>query len=640
MTRDERQTEQRWEDGRSSASAHTEAVNADISARLPLDDPDSWERNRRGLVAREDSLVIRRDDGRIVWNADRFSFLDADAPATVNPSLWRQEQLNGLHGLFTLSPRIHQVRGYDLSNITFVRGEAGWIVIDPLTSVETASAALRFVNREIEDLPVTAVIFTHSHIDHFGGVAGVLDIEAGIDVPVIAPEGFLEAAVSENVIAGPAMLRRAGYMYGAHLPVDERGLVGCGLGRATPSGGTVSLVAPNDIIRATGEERLVDGVRIRFQLAPDTEAPAEMHFTFVDLGAICMAENCTCVMHNLYTPRGALVRDALGWSKQIHEALTTLDPEVDLCFASHNWPVFGNESIRRYLARQRDTYRYLHDQTMRLANKGWTPDEIADELELPASLADQFDNRGYYGTVSHNAKAVYQRYLGWFDGNPSHLDRLPHVRTAPRYVELMGGVERVVQAGRTAFDAGDYRWAAELLDHVVFAQPEHLGARGLLADTLEQLGYQAESGPWRNFYLTGAHELRNGVTTAGPVSSSPVRIMRAMTVPMIFDALAVRLDGPRADGLRLCIDWHFSDLDRSYALRLENAALHYDEFLNGEPDLELRLTHATLIDVLSGAVSPFDAIGNTIEADGDLGALVTLLGLLDPPDPKFAIVTP
>lgn len=634
-------------DRRKTASVHTSARQAAVRASLPLDDPRDAERNRRGLVARAPSLQVTRSDGRVVWDMDRFAFLDGEAPDTVNPSLWRQEQLTNLHGLFRLSERIYQVRGYDISNITFVRGDQGWIVIDPLTSAETAAAAFALLREHVEDLPATAVIYTHSHVDHFAGVLGAVDLAdvQGGRVPILAPEGFMEAAVSENVIAGPAMLRRAAYMYGALLPADARGLVGSGLGRATPVGGTVALVAPTDLIAETGEERTVDGVRIVFQVTPDTEAPAEMNFAFPELRALCMAENCTCVMHNLYTPRGAQVRDALAWSMYIHEALRRFGDDADLCFASHNWPVWGGDEIRGYLARQRDTYRYLHDQTLRLANQGHTGVEIAEMLDLPPSLAHDFNNRGYYGTVSHNVKAVYQRYLGWFDGNPANLHPLPPVEAGRRYVEFMGGAEALLERARVSFDAGEYRWVAQVVNHLVFAEPDNEAARALQADALEQLGYQAESGPWRNFYLTGAQELRHGIRAqASTATGSPIGMMRSMSVDMIFAALAVRLDGPRADGTTLAIGWVFTDLEQTWVLHLQHAALHYDRLGPGEPlpatDALLTLTHEALIGVLSGRTPLAEAFGTSIAATGDLDRLAELFGYLDPPDPRFAIVTP
>jgi alkyl sulfatase BDS1-like metallo-beta-lactamase superfamily hydrolase len=536
---------------------------------------------RRGRIGGLDRLVVHHDaSGAPILDTAEWDFLDADeAPATVNPSLWRQACLNREHGLYQLTDGLYQVRGYDISNLSLVAGETGWIVIDPLTSTETARAAMDLVREHLGDRPVQAVIYTHSHIDHFAGLAGVIDLADLVErqVPIVAPAGFLVEAVSENVIAGPAMLRRAGYMYGNNLPRGPEGQVDCGLGRSVPAG-TVSLVAPTVEISRTGEELVLDGVRIVFQFTPDAEAPAEMMFHFPDLRAFCAAENCTSVMHNLYTLRGAQVRDALAWSKYVNEALRLFGDSSDLVFASHGWPRFGADEVRHYLRTQRDTYRYLHDQTMRLANRGLVMTEIAEELDLPPALASEFGNRGYYGTVNHNAKAVYQRYLGWFDGNPAHLHPLPPEPAARRYVDYMGGADAVLARAREDFAAGDYRWVCEVVNHVVFAEPTNVEARELQAAALEQLGYQAESGPWRNFYLTGAKELRRapGTRPAGAGSGAgrqAAALLSAMTVEMVFDLLGARLDGPRADGESVAIGWRFPDLGEEWTLRLEHCAL-------------------------------------------------------------------
>lgn len=629
---------------RMPASAHTRETNIALAAQLPLADPSDEERNTRGLLVQEDSLVLtNKQTGHVVWDMDKFGFIDGDAPDTVNPSLWRQEKLNNVHGLFKLADRVYQVRGYDISNITFIQGESGWIVIDPLTTAETARASLELVNRIVGARPVRAVIYTHSHGDHFAGAYGVIDDgDVASGVPVIAPKGFLEEAVKENVIAGPAMLRRAGYMYGGLLPADPRGLVGCGLGRTLPQNGHSALIAPTDDIATTGEERVIDGVRIVFQMTPGTEAPAEMNFLFPDLRALCMAENCTCVMHNLYTLRGAHVRDGLAWSKYIHESLLTMAGDIDLCFASHNWPVWGSEAIASYLRAQRDTYRFLHDQTMRLANQGLNSTEIAEQLELPPSLAGNFNNRGYYGTVSHNAKATYQKYLGWFDGNPANLEPHPPEYASRRYVEAMGGADRVVDLGREAFEAGDYRWVVQLVNHAIFADPGHQQARELQADALEQLGYQAESGPWRNFYLTGAHELRDktGERRTGS-EGAPLGMLHAMPIEMIFDSLAVRLDGPRADGTTLTINWDFTDIHEKWVLGLEHGALHCQRGTDPDAAVSLRLSHHVFVEILSGVIEIADALASgALVLDGRAEALLELFGFLEDPDYTFNIVTP
>lgn len=623
----------------------TRAANRDVARKLPLDDPADRARVDRGRLGGAERLVISHDHrpDQPVWDMDSYRFIGGEAPDTVNPSLWRQAQLNNAHGLYQLSDRIFQVRGYDISNISLIAGESGWIVVDPLTSTETARAAMALVAEHLGERPVRAVIYTHSHADHFMGIQGVVSRrqveEEGL--PVVAPVGFMEAAVFENVIAGNAMLRRAAYMYGNLLPRGPRGHVDSGLGKTVPAG-TVSLVAPNRLIGMTGEEMELDGVRFVFQYTPDAEAPAEMTFHLPGMRALCMAENCTSVMHNLYTPRGAEVRDALAWSKYINEALELFAADSDLLFTSHNWPRFGTTEVTSFLRTQRDTYRYIHDQTMRLANQGFTSEEIAEQLDLPASLASEFSNRGYYGTVSHNAKAVYQKYLGFFDGNPATLHPLPPEAAGARYVDYMGGADAVVERARADYEAGHYRWVAQVLRHVVFSQPDHAEARELQAAAFEQLGYQAESGPWRNFYLTGALELRGGLSTATGVRPGAARdVVAAMTADMIFDFMGVRLDGPRADGLELCVNWRFPDVGEEWMLRLEHGALHALPRLEPTAGVTVTLDRRVFDDVLSQGVPMADAVAaGDVVIVGDAALLLTLFGLLDTARPSFNIALP
>lgn len=630
-----------------AASERTIALNDQLGQSLPLDDPADLERVRRGRIAGLDRLVVAHDDtGRTILDTSDWDFLDDErAPATVNPSLWRQARLNREHGLYELVPGLYQVRGYDISNLSLVEGDTGWIVIDPLTSTETARAAMDLVRDHLGDRPVTAVIYTHSHLDHFAGLAGVIeldDLRRG-EVPIVAPEGFLVEAVAENVIAGPAMMRRAGYMYGNHLPRGPEGQVDCGLGRSIPAG-SVSLVAPTHEITHTGEELVLDGVRIVFQMTPEAEAPAEMMFHFPHLRALCAAENCTSVMHNLYTLRGAQVRDALAWSKYINEALRLFGDDSDLVFASHNWPRFGSDDVKHYLRTQRDAYRFLHDQTMRLANRGMVMTEIAEELELPPSLSKEFGNRGYYGTVNHNAKAVYQRYLGWFDGNPANLHPLPPEPAAKRYVDYMGGADAVLARARQDLEAGDYRWVAQVVNHVVFAEPSNTEARDLQAAALEQLGFQAESGPWRNFYLTGAKELRRAESAerpAGPGSRQAAALLGALTIEMVFDLLGVRLDGMRADGEHVAIGWRFPDIDEEWTLRLDHGALSSWPALDPDVDATLTMSRSTLTSMLSDPSSIASSLGDgSLVIDGDADALGKLFGLLEQPNPAYNIIEP
>lgn len=532
---------------RKAATPHTAAVLDSQRHRLPLEDQTDFEFASRGFLSPPLRSTITAAGGHVVWDHEAYEFLKQPAAPTTHPSLWRQAQLNAKAGLFEVSPGVYQVRGFDLSNVTFVRGSTGWIVIDPLTAAECASAAMELVSHCLGENPVVAVIYTHSHTDHFGGIAGILPAGNG-SVPIYAPAGFMEAAVSENVIAGTAMMRRATYMYGSLLPRDAQGHIDTGLGKGLPSLPSVSLVAPTIEIGAIEERHIIDGVEVVFQLTPGTEAPAEMNIFLPSMRALCMAENCSANLHNLYTLRGAQIRDGLAWSKYIQESFERYADEVDVVFASHHWPRWGSQAIRDFLQDQRDAYRYIHDQTMRLANHGLTMNEIAEQIELPEHLYRRFYNRDYYGTVRHNAKAVYQRYLGWFSGNPAHLNPHTPVEAAQRYVAFIGGADRVLELAQRSFEEGDYRWVAEVVNHVVFAEPDNEAARLLQADALEQLGYQSESGPWRDFYLTGAHELRsNGTILKGlKVSALGPSLLENMTLEMLSDVIGVRLNGPKA----------------------------------------------------------------------------------------------
>jgi alkyl sulfatase BDS1-like metallo-beta-lactamase superfamily hydrolase len=624
------------------ATAATRAANAALKARLPRDDGSDFELARRGFIDTLPNARIETAAGGIAWDLTPFAFEDSETcPETVNPSLWRQARLNLGHGLFKVTDGVYQVRGFDISNVTFIEGERGFVVIDPLTTAEPAAAALALMRKHRGDKPVTAVIYTHSHVDHYGGVMGVLseaDIAGG--ARIIAPEGFLQEAVSENVLLGNVMNRRATYMYGALLPRGPRGHVDAGLGKAV-SLGQPSLVAPTESIVSTGTELAIDGVEVVFQVTPGTEAPAEMNFYFPRLRALCMAENCTCHLHNLYTPRGAQVRDAKAWSYYIDEAMDLFAGRTDALFASHHWPRWGEDGARRFLTIQRDLYKYVHDQTLRMANHGLTPREIAEALELPPTLAAEWHTRGYYGTLNHNAKAVYQRYLGWFDGNPANLHPLPPVEAAGRYVDVAGGPDALLAKARTAFEAGDYRWVAELVNHLVFADPANMEARNLQADALEQLGYQAESGPWRAFYLTGAQELRN------PMPASPVPRQAALgqlpRLPgaLLLDSLSVRLNGSKVGARRLTLAVRFVDTGERFQVEVENAVMrHYAD--RAAPGVtEVALNRATLVQLVSGAVALEAALADGIvTAQGDPAPFVELLSWLDRFDFWFNIIAP
>jgi alkyl sulfatase BDS1-like metallo-beta-lactamase superfamily hydrolase len=611
----------------------TRRRNDELRRELPFHDTRDFEDARRGFIATLSPGVIRATDGRPVWDLESFGFASAeDAPATVNPSLWRQFRLLAFHGLFEVVPGIYQVRGLDLSNITFVEGDEGVIVIDPLISAETAAASLALYREHRGDRPVTAVIYTHSHVDHFGGVKGVVDVadvETG-RVPILAPEHFLEHAVAENVFAGTAMTRRAAYMYGALLPRSPEGQVGAGLGLTT-STGQVGLVAPTLEITRTGQREVLDGVPIEFQMTPNTEAPAEMNFLFPTFSALCGAENVTHNLHNVLTLRGALVRDAHGWSGYLNEAITLFGDRTDVLFASHHWPRWGRERAIGLLEKQRDLYGYLHDQTLRLLNKGYVGSEIAEMFQLPPGLAHEWANRGYYGSVSHNVKAIYQRYMGWFDGNPAHLWTHPPEEAASRYVAFMGGAEAVLERAQQSFEEGDYRWVAEVVSHVVFADPTNAEARELEAQALEQLGYQAECGTWRNFYLMGALELREG-SKGTPVAIS-ADVIGALSLRQVLDGLAIRIDGMRAAEERLVLNW---DVSGEWAVTtLNDGVLTY---VLGATDegaaATLRLDREGLVRALTAG----DLSGIAVE--GDAAAPMRLFALLDDPDPGFEIVAP
>ena len=629
----------------STPSPATEATRhaiTEAAATLPLQDRQDFEDASRGLVARSAERQVRADDGRVVWDLDGYAFLDAPVPDTANPSLWRQSQLLIKDGLFEVVPGIYQVRGYDLSIMTVVEGETGVIVIDPLISKETAAAAFALYTEHRGARPVTAMIYTHSHVDHFGGVKGVITEEDATSgrVPVIAPEGVMDHAIAENVFAGTAMARRAGYMYGAAVAKGPAGQIGAGLGQTT-STGEATLIRPTLDITHTGQELTLDGVRLVFQVTPGTEAPAEMNFYFPDHHALCMAENTTHTLHNILTIRGAVVRDAHAWAHYITETLGLWGEDLDVVFASHHWPTWGRERAVEYLAMQRDMYLYLHDQTLRMMNQGYVGSEIAETLEMPPALVAAWHTHGYYGSVSHNVKAVYQRYLGWYEGNPARLWPHPPEESGRRYVAAMGGVEAAVRVAGEAFAEGDYRWAAQLLDHVLFADPSHQGARSLQADTFEQLGYGTENGTWRCAYLAGATELRDG-QFGTPTTAASGDLLAALTVTQIFDSIAVRVDGPRAWDHRVTISWTFTDEDTSYVTELRNGALNHHTVPAPWPGTTtFRLTRPDLVALITGRLDLADAVGSgTVEVEGDPGELGLLVSLLAHVDPDFAIVTP
>ena len=606
---------------------------------LPFHDTTDFDDADRGFIAALSPCVIKAADGRVVWDNDAYGFLGGTAPTSVHPSLWRQSTLTAKQGLYEVVDGIYQVRGFDISNVTFVEGDTGIIVIDPLVSTEVAAAALALYRTQRgADRPVVAVIYTHSHVDHFGGVLGVTtqaDVDAGA-VAVLAPEGFTAHAVQENVYAGPAMTRRATYMYGSLLPRGPRDQVGCGLGQA-PSTGELAVIVPTIDIRTTGEKHTIDGVEIEFQMAPGTEAPAEMHFYFPRFRALCMAENATHNLHNLLTLRGALVRDPHAWSGYLTEAIDTFADRADVVFASHHWPTWGRASIVEFLSLQRDMYAYLHDQTLRLLNRGHTGVEIAEMFQMPPALDRAWHTHGYYGSVSHNVKAVYQRYMGWFDGNPARLWPHPPEALSPRYVDAMGGIDRVVGLAQAAFDSGDFRWAATLLDHAIFTDSEHAAARALYADTLEQLAYGAENGTWRNFFMSGATELRDG-NLGTAVTTVSISMLSQLTPEQIFDGVAIRVDGPGSWDLDIAIDISFADLAVNYRLTLRNGVLVYRKVSSDPATASVTIKLDSKIRLLQVVMGDLTSPG--LEISGDQAALQAFLGALDEPDPNFNIVTP
>ncbi|MCF2530848.1 alkyl/aryl-sulfatase [Yinghuangia soli] len=605
----------------------------DFADTTDFDDAD------RGFVGALSPALVKAADGRVVWDNDAYAFLDADCPGTANPSLWRQAQLVAKQGLYEVAAGIYQIRGLDLSNMTVVEGDTGVIVIDPLISAETAAAALALYREHRGDRPVTGMIYTHSHADHFGGARGILP-DGHPEVPILAPEGFLEHAVAENVYAGNAMSRRALYMYGAGLPKAPDGQIGAGLGMTT-STGTVTLIPPTVDITRTGQEETVDGVRIVFQLTPGTEAPAEMNFLFPDRRALCLAENCTHNMHNVLTLRGAVVRDSRIWARYLDEAIDLFADAADVAFASHHWPTWGKDRIVGLLSGQRDLYAYMHDQTLRMLNAGLTGLEIAEEIQLPPALEKSWHARGYYGSLSHNVKAVYQRYMGWFDGNPAHLWEHPPAEQAKRYVAAFGGHAETLDKARAAAESGDLRFAATLLNHAIFAGPAQADAkeaRELLASVYDRLGYGAENGPWRNFYLTGATELRNGVIQS-VLETANAEMTLALSVDQLLDSLAISIDGPRAWGTGLVVDFRLTDEGRTWQAELSNGVLSHRSTPDGTPtrekaDAVLTLTKPQLVGLLGG--QGLDGI----DVQGDPKAVATLAGFATKADPNFDIVTP
>ena len=618
------------------ASEYTVAANLAVAAELNLDDQQDFIDAERGLVAREKNLWVKDADGNTIWRANDYNFIQGPAPASVNPSLWRQAKLNNLHGLYQVSEGIYQIRGYDLSNMTLIQGDTGWIVVDPLTSKETAAAAISFARAQLGELNISGVILTHSHVDHFGGVLAV--VKPGQDIPIVAPEHFIEEASSENVLAGPTMSRRAGYMYGRDLAKDALGHVDTGLGKA-PAFGQAGIIKANRTVNKTPQRMTIDGLEFIFQHTPDSEAPAELTFYIPKYQAFCGAELLSRNMHNLYTLRGAKVRNALNWSNYIEQA-RLLFPQAQVYFASHHWPMWGQQNIDLFLRQQRDTYKYIHDQTLHLAYKGFTPTEISEQIKLPKSLSQTFHNRGYYGTTSHNSKAVYQYYFGWFDGNPANLNALPPVVVAEKYVAAMGGEAKVLALAQNAYAEGNYRWAAELLNHLVFNGSSK--AKKLLADSYRQMAYQAESGPWRDVYLSGAQELIQGKTKNSLDLAAAKDLVMHTPVERFFDAMAAKLNAAKAEDQNLAVEFIFKDLNKRYLLWIENSVLHHRQVQSAPTsDAQLEVSHELFVDLILGIKGMTQALASDEMAiSGSKLKLLKFFSLLDQSSEPFAIVEP
>jgi alkyl sulfatase BDS1-like metallo-beta-lactamase superfamily hydrolase len=626
------------------ASASVEAQHAATLAALPFSDTDSFRDAARGFLGTREDARVTSAQGRVVWSVDPYRFLASEtAPPTVNPSLWRQARLNMQHGLFEVVPGVYQVRGFDIANMTLMEGDTGVIVVDTLTSIEGARAALELYFEHRGRRPVVAVIFTHTHTDHWGGARGVLDdatLARGA-VPIIAPDLFMEHAVSENIIAGPAMLRRAQYQFGPLLAKGPRGHVDCGLGK-TMAAGAIALMRPTDLIEKTGDRRVIDGLEIEFQMAPNSEAPAEFHFYVPHYKVLNMAENATQTFHNLLPFRGADVRDALLWSRYLGEALQLWGGKAETLVGQHHWPVWGAERVETHLRQQRDLYKFVHDQTVRLLNHGLTAAEIAEALQPPASLAAAWHTHGYYGHIRHNVKAIYQKYLGWYDANPANLDPLPPVEAGRKFVEYMGGGEAILGRARADFERGEFRFVAQALSHLVFAEPDNQSARGLLADTFEQLGYLAESATWRNAYLFGAQELRQGMAKLPARPALPLETVAALRTEQVWDVLGVRLNGTRAEGWYVVINWVFEDSGETFAMTLENCALTYvaDTQVTAA-DATFRLARTVLDRIVAKEISFADAVRRgLIDVAGDAAKFEELMGLMDEFPRMFEIVEP
>ncbi|MEZ2601091.1 alkyl/aryl-sulfatase [Kluyvera intermedia] len=625
------------------ATLYTQQINQQYVKSLPFSDRQDFADAQRGFIAPLlNQGELKNADGKVYYRAEDYKFdINASAPNTVNPSFWRQSQLNGISGLFKVTDRMYQVRSQDISNITFIEGDTGIIVIDPLVTAGAAKASLDLYYQNRPQKPIVAVIYTHSHTDHYGGVKGIVsddDVKSG-KVQIIAPTGFMEEAISENVLLGNIMSRRALYSYGLLLPHNPQGNIGNGLG-VTLTTGLPTILAPTKLITKTGEKMVIDGLEFDFLMAPGSEAPAEMHFYIPALKALCTAENATHTLHNFYTLRGAKTRDTSKWASYLNETLDMWGSQAEVLFMPHTRPVWGNEHINDYIGKYRDTIKYIHDQTLHLANQGYTLNEVGDKIKLPSSLANNWASRGYYGSVSHNARAVYNYYLGYFDGNPANLHPYGQVEMGQRYVKALGGSARAINMARDAYKQGDYRWSAELLKQVIASNPSDQVAKNLQADTFEQLGYQAESATWRGFYLTGAKELREGVHKFNHGTTNSPDTIKGMTVEMLFDYMAVRLDSDKAAGKNISLNFNFTDGD-NLNLTLNDSVLNYRKTLLPKADAAFHISRADLHDVLTGEVKMADLVKTKkVKVIGKAASLDEIISCLDQFDLWVNVVTP
>lgn len=623
------------------ATEITQEKNQAVYEELDFENTDEFDCAQKGLIAAPEELELKDEDGRVIWSQKAYDFLeDADAPDTVNPSLWRDSQLNHIYGLFEVADGIYQVRGYDMTNITFIKGDTGWIVFDPLMSVECSKAALQLVNEELGEYPITGIVISHPHVDHYGGIKGIVSEEEVKEknIPIIVPDGFAEHAVSENIYAGAAMGRRSSYQYGIFLDQDAEGSLAIGIGMGQ-SRGTTSYISPTDIIKETGETRTVDGVKMEFQLTPDTECPAEMNTWFPDKKALWMAENCTGTLHNLYTLRGAEVRDGNAWANYIMEALALYGDQVEVVFQSHNWPHWGNDAINTYMQDTAAVYKFITDQTLMYLNQGYTENEIANMIELPDDLEQVWYTRQYYGTVVHNSKAVYQKYMGWYDANPVHLNAMAPTDSAKKYVEYLGDTDEVLRKAKADFDKGEYQWVAEITNVLVYADPENKDARYLCADALEQLGYQAESGTWRNAYLTAAKELREGtMSDQSKRATQSSDTQKEMSAEMMLDYLGIRLDSNAAQDLNFTANIVLTDTNEKFLVTVQSGVLLYQKDKQADDaDVTWTMPKAGMFAIISKDSEQQQAL---IKTEGDSSILDELCSYIVDFDFYFNIIEP